>query len=111
MKIPKLELVGHIGVDAGLIYIGDPGYEIGSDTDGKFQGTWADFCDLLYGGKKGMENGVLKMLFPLGREGQAVVVSSGYGDGTYPVYVDRKDGRIARVIVDFMSEDDEDEAA
>ena len=102
MKTPKLELIGHVGVDAGLIYVGDPCYELGSDTDGKFVGTWSDFCDLLNDKNKGMKDGVFKIPFPLGHEGQAVVVSSGYGDGNYPVYVERKDGRIARVIVDFM---------
>ena len=106
----KLELIGHIGVDAGLIYIGDPCYEVGSDTEGKFQGTWHDFCDLLNDEKKGMKNEVLKIPFPLGHEGQAIVVSSGYGDGTYPVYVERKNGHIARVIVDFMSEEEDDAA-
>ena len=107
----KLKLVGYVGVDAGLIYIGDPCYEVGSDTEGKFQGTWGDFCGLLNDKNRGIDkNGVFKIPFPLGHEGQAVVVSSGYGDGNYPVYVERKDGRIARVIVDFMPEEDKDDS-
>ena len=105
----KRELVGHIGVDAGLIYIGDPCYEVGSDTEGKFQGTWADFCNLLNDKEKGEKDGVFKIPYPLGHEGQAIVVSSGYGDGNYPVYVERKDGRIARVIVDFMPDEDHED--
>jgi len=103
MKIPKRELVGHVGVDAGLIYIGDPCYEIGNDTEGKFQGTWSDFCGFLNANEK---KGVTKIPFPLGHEGQAVIVSSGYGDGNYPVYVERENGRIARVIVEFMETGD-----
>lgn len=99
MKKPIRELIGHVGVDAGLMYIGDPCYEIGSDASEKFAGTWSDFCNLLGSSE---DNGILKLPYKLGHEGKAVVVSSGYGDGTYPVYVERKDGRIARVIVDFM---------
>lgn len=102
MNNSKRELIGHVGVDAGLIYIGYPCYEVGSDTEGKFEGTWSDFCDLLNDEKRGMKDDVFKIPFSLGHEGQAIVVSSGYGDGNYPVYVERKDGRIARVIVDFM---------
>ena len=107
MKNPKLELVGHVGVDAGLIYIGDPCYEIGSDASEKFAGTWSDFCTLLVSSE---DSGILKLPYKRGHEGKAVVVSSGYGDGNYPVYVERKDGRIARVSVDFMPEEDKDDS-
>jgi hypothetical protein len=41
-------LVGHIGVDAGLCWVGDPCYILHSDklpeTIGK---NWSEFCDLL----------------------------------------------------------------
>lgn len=99
------ELVGHIGVDAGCVYIGDPCYEIGSDTKGKFKGTWADFCGQVLDKQ---ERGVAKIPYEKGYEGQAIVVNSGYGDGHYPVYVERKNGVIARVIVDFLQEGSED---
>ena len=108
MKIPKRELVGHVGVDAGLIYIGDPCYEIGSDCNSKFLGTWADFCRDILQTQVEDRGDTWKLSYALGGDGKAVVVSSGYGDGDYPVYVERENGRIARVIVDFMEDGSND---
>jgi hypothetical protein len=42
-------------------------------------------------------------------EGMGTVISTGYGDGDYPVYVEYEDGRVARVIVEFMEYNEEDE--
>lgn len=38
--------------------------------------------------------------------GLAAAFSTGYGDGEYPVYVKRRGGRIAQVLIDFGVEDD-----
>jgi hypothetical protein len=103
-------LVGHIGVDAGLCWIGDPCYILHRDklpeTLGK---NWDQFCDTL-------ESYPLAKSFnhDLGHEGLGVVVSTGYGDGTYPVYVkyidDRDWGkRVVGVYVDFLGEMEEEE--
>ncbi len=38
----------------------------------------------------------------------AVVFSTGYGDGLYPVYAEiNEDGRVAKIVVDFIGDDDE----
>jgi hypothetical protein len=38
----------------------------------------------------------------------AVVFSTGYGDGYYPVYAEfNEDGRIAKVVIEFIGEDEE----
>jgi hypothetical protein len=98
MKEGVWELVGHIDVDAGICWIGDPCYILHREeglpeTVGK---DWSGFCDKLgsadqktfgHGGKSS--------------EGLGVVVSTGWGDGSYPVFVKRKNGRIAQVLIDF----------
>ncbi len=42
--------------------------------------------------------------FTAGHPGAGVVVSSGYGDGYYPVWVTYKDGRVAKVEIVFVDE-------
>jgi hypothetical protein len=105
------KLVGHFGVDAGLCWIGDPCYILHAEDGfpasvGK---DWGDFCSGL-----GDAYPVLKS-YPYGdseHEGLGVCVSTGDGDGSYPVYVRIKDNRVAAVIIDFFGtifpDDDED---
>ncbi|HBJ84594.1 MAG TPA: hypothetical protein DDZ88_12130 [Verrucomicrobiales bacterium] len=93
--------VGVIGVDAGICWIGDPSYIIHPPKLPLAVGRdWLDFCDKL-------ESDVTQFEYDLGHDGLGVCVATGYGDGEYPVYVERDEsGRIARVIVDFMLEDE-----
>ena len=108
--------VGVIGVDAGLCWLGDPCYVLHTNAPPVDIGkNWEDFCDILekkgqhdkgyaqldYDGPNGTTNG----------PGLGVVVSTGWGDGEYPVYVTfSKDGRVSKVMVDFeASADDEEE--
>jgi hypothetical protein len=93
-------LAGHIGVDSGQIMIGDPCYLDGWDdnkdeewnTEGKegqysYQGVSATTIKDNYGSIGG---------------GLAVAMSSGYGDGQYPVYVQlNEDGRVVMAVIDF----------
>ena len=96
----KWEQVGEIGVDAGLCWIGDPCYCVTPDADSHPAPTWGEFCDKLGALEK---NGAAQWDFPLGHAGLGVSVSTGYGDGCYPVYVRRaKDGRVAEVKVVFI---------
>ena len=45
--------------------------------------------------------------YDLGHPGLGVVVSTGYGDGVYPVYAEFNDeGRIAAVTVEFIEPDE-----
>jgi hypothetical protein len=116
-------LVGHIGVDAGLCWIGDPCYILHTSEykDGKEVPTplpeslgkdWADFCNLLGESYPTMKS------FPYakGHEGLGVCVSTGFGDGSYPVYARiTNEGtwgkRVTAVFVDFLGNafGDEDE--
>jgi hypothetical protein len=98
-------LVGHIGVDAGIVWIGDPCYVFHQDKPPTEIGSnWSEFCDKL----DGMEHHK-SFNYDLGHEGLGVCVHSGYGDGTYPVYATYEDGRVKSVTIEFMEYDDEGE--
>jgi hypothetical protein len=99
--------VGTIGVDAGLCWLGDPCYIMGSDADGQPAKTWSEFCDMLGAielSNKGTDKAqTAQWNYKLGHPGLGVSVSTGYGDGEYPVYIKRgSEGRIAEVKVVFI---------
>ena len=100
-KSQRRKLIGEIGVDAGLCWIGDPSYILHANPLPKAIGKdWEEFCDSLdadgaYPTKQ--------FDYDLGHSGLGVVVSTGYGDGVYPVYAEFNDeGRIASVTVEFI---------
>lgn len=84
-KIVK-KIIGTVGVDAGLIWIGDPCYIMHQNPPPKSIGTsWSEFCDTI----PQTPNPTMKSYnFDLGHEGLGVCVSSGLGDGSYPVEVE-----------------------
>lgn len=96
-------LIGHIGVDAGLCWIGDPCYILHKATPPIEIGTdWSDFCDKIENMKFGKS-----FNYDMGHEGLGVVVSTGYGDGEYPVYATIQDGQVKSVTVEFISDDED----
>lgn len=97
--------VGFVDVDAGILQLGDPCYT----SDGRNHADdWQEFCRFMFS-QEDYESGVIKVPHEPGNEGKAVVVSTGYGDGSYPVQVRRDEGRIAEVRVVFIPEEgDED---
>ena len=98
-KKSKWVEVGTIGVDAGLCWVGDPCYILHKKTPPKSLGKdWNGFCDII--GGKDMKS----FSYDLGHEGLGVCVSTGYGDGCYPVHALIKDGRVAGIVVDFQIE-------
>ena len=98
-QIEGLVLAGSIAIDSGQAMVGDPCYLDDWDTnkgdewnlEGKvgqysYQGASATTLANNYG--------------ELGNS--AVVFSTGYGDGLYPVYVQiNEDGRVSKVVIDF----------
>lgn len=88
------------GVDAGLIWIGDPCYLFSAIKDGM---TWSEFCDFIRGGRETVEacGGVL--------------MHSGMGDGVYPVTVEHTiceifgDERPGRATIEFYPDYDEED--
>ena len=91
--------IGTIGVDAGMCWIGDPCYILHKEKPFKDIGKdWLDFCNKLgedYPTKK-------QFNFDKGHAGLGVCVSTGYGDGEYPVYAEIEDNRIKSVTVKFF---------
>jgi hypothetical protein len=95
MKNNRWELVGKIGVDAGLCWIGDPCYCVTPDVDEHPAKTWQEFCNLLGG------QDVKQFNYRAGHPGLGVCVRTG-GDGWFPVFVKRNaHGEIAEVNVKF----------
>ena len=106
--IRDLVLVGTFAVDSGQAMVGDPCYLDQWKTDegvewnleGKvgtytYQGASATTIENAYG--------ELAM-------GSAVVFSTGYGDGYYPVYVQmNEDGRVTKVVIDFEGDMNEEQ--
>lgn len=97
------ELVGHVDVDAGLVWVGDPCYVLGDDATHRVT-DWSDFCDRMHSTGHN-ENSTSQ---PLGA-GVGVAVESGYGDGSYPVWIERdRDGSVRRLTVEFITEVEDD---
>jgi len=111
------KLIGHVNVDAGMVMVGDPCYltrwkinrdtmDIGEGRPGPYTYTYEGACNGSMNSDQGAELG----------NGDAIVVRSGYGDGTYPAFVEYTDGkdgwgrRVKCLIVEFVSDDaDEDD--
>ena len=87
-------LIGHVNVDAGLVWLGDPCYVLGDEASSRVR-NWSDLCEKLHGPGKTSSA-------PLG-DGVGIAVSSGYGDGRYPVYADLDEsGTVRSVTVQFL---------
>lgn len=105
------EEVGHIGVDAGLCFLGDPCYFDSRGNEGNPFENWLEFCEWLQ--KEEERQGdyrTFKIPYAKGHEGRGVVVSTGYGDGCYPVYIRKTpEGRVAELKVVFVADGGEEE--
>ena len=92
--------IGECPVDAGCLVLVDPCY-VAHEED-----RTDPYQEALMWDKEDHARGHKEM-----SDGLGVIVSTGYGDGQYPVYVRRtNDGRIAAVMVDFNDGMDDDEA-
>jgi hypothetical protein len=87
------KLVGRISVDAGICWVGDPCYLEAAEP---FK-DWEKFCTSL-----GTEYPTMKA-FPHsnGTQGLGVVVQTGCGDGSYPVYARVENNIVTSVTVEF----------
>jgi hypothetical protein len=104
-----LTLAGVIAVDSGQAMVGDPCYL----DEWELWPTGAPFD---YQDKKGQYGYLgacattLEDSFGQLGSASAVVFSTGYGDGLYPVFVHLdSEGRVSKVIIDFEGDIDLDE--
>lgn len=100
-----MEKIGTIFVDAGIVMIGDPCYTLPDSASHRDDTTkdWDKFCDKLHDNPNGVS-------FPFSTKETGIVVESGYGDGEYPVFVERdRHGRIAALMVRFFDDSEEEE--
>lgn len=82
------ELAGRVGIDAGTIYVGEPLLPMPDEWGNELYEEHPNDQD--------------------GRWGSAgITVSTGYGDGCYPVWVqiDEASGRVVGLHIDFMDEE------
>ena len=90
--------IGNVGVDAGLLMIGDPGYFVGKDaTIHSRCDSWTKACDEVFCTPSALDdkNKALDVY------GLGVAVATTFGDGVYPVYLDiTKTGR-RRLLVEL----------
>lgn len=109
ITLTDLEYAGSFAVDSGQAMVGDPCYLDGWEP-------WANGTPFEHEKHKGEYS----YLGACGRtiadnfgqlgSADAVVFSTGYGDGLYPVYVQlNEDGRVAKVVIDFEGDFDQDE--
>lgn len=93
----KWENAGYISVDAGLCWIGDPCYIVGDDASSKFN-TWEEFLEKITDIDK---EGHVELPHQNSQiPGLGVACTTG-GDGCYPVYVQKRNGRVVAVKVVF----------
>ena len=93
--------IGTVGVNAGMLYIGDPCYVIDAPLGRR---AWDQFLKEIAGPEGYLESHAVVEgetatgnRFPAG-----LVLVSGAGDGEYPVYAEfTADGLIARVTINF----------
>lgn len=92
MKTKKL--VGHVGVDSGLIFITDPCY-IKNHKQLYNPEKWQQFCDERYAGRESNRLQPREMC-------SGIVTNTKHGDGSYPVYATfDEDGSITKIEVVF----------
>lgn len=110
MAKPKgYELAGYADVDSGQLAIVDPCYIMPCARDGKGDDKLLDYDTMLEAryadsakkqGCKQWECGPDANQMQASGHATMVVSDTGYGDGTYPVYVKRNsEGRIVRMLV------------
>ena len=85
----KKKQVGFVGVDSGTLLLGDPSYWL-SDKDFQNEVVNSNFKE------------ARQINYATKQAGKGVIVSSGYGDGCYPVFATIQDGRVKEVTVKFF---------
>lgn len=107
IDIEDFTYAGNFTVDSGQAMIGDPCYldewQTNKDDEWNIEGKEGQYS---YHGACAT---TLKTNYGEVGTAAAVVMSTGYGDGVYPVYVKlNDDGRVVMAVIDFNGELDEE---
>lgn len=107
MNTKNMTLIGSFAVDSGQAMVGDPCYldewELWNnkaeafDEHEKKAGVY---------GYLGSANATLTKGYGTLGNGKSVVFNTGYGDGYYPVYAEFVDGRVAKIVIEFIGDDE-----
>ena len=77
------KLIGHCGVDAGMLMGGDPCYFVGKDsTINERCDKWSTACKDVFCKPETNDRNVAMDVYGLG-----VAIATTHGDGVYPVYL------------------------
>ena len=102
----KKALIGELGVDSGQLVVCDPCYIDGewknekdfNPENPKHNFSYNACCQATIAKERAGQ-----LYYKLGRAGIGVAFSTGYGDGTYPVYATyNKEGRISKIEIRFI---------
>jgi hypothetical protein len=106
--VENFTLIGEFSVDSGQAMVGDPCYlDEWKNWDSEVDNFESHANKAGEYGYLGAANATLGKGFGQLGGNSAVVFSTGYGDGLYPVYANiNEDGRITKVVILF--EDDGD---
>lgn len=89
----QMKLLGYVGVDTGRLLISDPCYLQDEITKEKIDAASGTFTE---------QRRYAQLKYKMGHDGAGVIVSGGFGDGTYPVYGEiADDGIVTKIIIDF----------
>jgi hypothetical protein len=105
MMTERTKIIGYIGVDAGLCLIGDPCYFIGPDSQvgKKLHGGKLDDWETFLGNYIKHDNANAWKVEDRGEASLGMVVTTGYGDGIYPVKARfNSEGRVKAVTIEFI---------
>jgi hypothetical protein len=100
------EYAGRIGVDTGMVIVGDPRYFATPDADEHPAKDWKAFLGLL---RREQHRGIAQLHYRQGHAGLGVVVGGVGGDGVFPVYVRRDGNMVAEMRVNFLAEPEPEE--
>jgi|TARA_R110001583_G_scaffold27717_7_gene98766 hypothetical protein len=93
--------IGSIGVDGGMCWIGDPCYVLPDDASQRLN-LWNKLLKAMENKLYTSMNYITKNISNKYAEGLGVCVTTGYGDGEYPVYAEIEDNTIKSVTIVFV---------
>jgi hypothetical protein len=102
-KLRGYRLIGSVGVDAGLVWVGDPCYILHTPLPTDMGTRWEEFCDI-YSGHPVTDQPEAPL--PIVRRGRCfaqfeagVCVNTADGDGDYPVFAKYGDSVLNKDVI------------